>query len=242
MKWVPLSCLLLLSACQQASIVQPSQDTVSVAPRSEQPEPPTPRISKQSMVDQLLAQGELALKIGRLSKPLEDNALDRFKAVLMMQPGNRRAEEGLRIVNLTYTEMVREALAKGRLRQAREAMSALETYFPGSPINELVRSELQRAEAVVAKTKQSVPLNEGEEWISLPAAEVAQRTADVEGRLVEIARRISESDQSILIYARNDAEGRWIYKTMSDAVDGFRIRGDIRLNHEPAVKLMAPLK
>lgn len=60
--------------------------------------------------------------------------------------------------------------------------------------------------------------------------------------LEQLARRVSQSDESIMIYARNDAEGRWIYKTMKDAVGDYRIRGDIRISRQPALELLSPME
>lgn len=233
---------LLVTGCQGAavkpSLPQIGSEVVSAA-RTAPVE--NTSISKRQMIQKLLLQGEAALAAGRLTEPAEDNAADRFGAVLLIDPGNDRAREGLQMINLSYAEAVREALAKGRLWQARRSLRTMQKHFPSSPINQAVADEVRSAEATVKTARAEVTLKEGEEWIELSSAELGERTAEVKKVLAGVAEKISQTGRSVMIYARNDAEGRWIYKMMNEAVDGFRIRGDIRIANQPALKLMAPL-
>jgi hypothetical protein len=57
-----------------------------------------------------------------------------------------------------------------------------------------------------------------------------------------VAQRVRESDETVLILARTDAEGRWIYKVMRESVGEYRIRGDIRITREPALVLQPPIE
>ena len=41
-----------------------------------------------------------------------------------------------------------------------------------------------------------------------------------------------------VIVARNDAEGRWIYKSMQQAIEGYRLRGNIKMGKRPKVTLI----
>ena len=76
-----------------------------------------------------------------------------------------------------------------------------------------------------------------------PLAEAAltAQSADVVDYLQAIARRARQEDESLLIVARSDAEGRWIYQQMRQAVQGYRLRGDIKLGKRPKVLLLPPI-
>jgi len=54
-----------------------------------------------------------------------------------------------------------------------------------------------------------------------------------------VARQIQASGGTFLIRARTDEEGRWIYKTMKDAVSGYRLRGNIEAAATPGIIISA---
>jgi hypothetical protein len=51
---------------------------------------------------------------------------------------------------------------------------------------------------------------------------------------------LQASEATFLIRARTDEEGRWIYKTMRDAVGGYRLRGNIDVSGTPAIVVSTP--
>jgi hypothetical protein len=114
--------------------------------------------------------------------------------------------------------------------------------FPGAELLQPLRAELQqRVKAATAAAETPAP-TDGRERVPLPAQPLADKTDEVTQLLVQLAQRVRQSDESIMIYARSDAEGRWIYKTMKDAVGDYRIRGDIRIAQQPAIDLLSPLE
>jgi hypothetical protein len=72
--------------------------------------------------------------------------------------------------------------------------------------------------------------------ISLSAAELSAKSPAIETTLRNLAKRVAASNELLIINARNDAEGRWIYKTMKDAA-GARLRGDIKISSTPSIQL-----
>jgi signal transduction histidine kinase len=230
---------LLLPACGAA----PVKPTASpeATPSASKPSPPvlTPR---QRSVNALLGDAESAMAQGRFSLPAHDNAHDRFRAVQLLDPGNKQALAGLHSILLVYVDRVQQALSAGRLHAAAADLRQAEQLFPGTELLPPLRTELERRAKAAATAAETPVPTDGRERIVLPAQPLAEKTEEVKQLLVQLAHRVRQSDESIMIYARSDAEGRWVYKTMKDAVDEYRIRGDIRINRQPAIELLSPME
>lgn len=179
---------------------------------------------------------------GRYSLPAHDNAYDRFRAVQLLDAGNQQALAGLHSILLVYVDRIQQSIGAGRLHAAAADLRQAEQLFPGAELLPPLRAELARRSKSSAVTAKAPIPADGRERVVLPAQPLRDKTEDVKQLLVRLANRVRESDESILIYARTDAEGRWIYKTMKDAVGDYRIRGDIRINRQPAIELLSPLE
>jgi hypothetical protein len=228
----------LLPACGTAPIKPVSAPVVEAAPQTAGPA----HTARQRTVDGLLNEAEAAMRQGRFALPAHDNAYDRFRAVEMLDPGNRQAQSGMQGVLLVYVDRVQQALGAGRLHAAAADLRQARQLFPGAPLLVPLQAELDRRSASVAQTMKAPVPEEGRERIQLPPQPLAQKSPDVKQMLEQLAQRVSQSDESVMIYARNDAEGRWIYKTMKDAVGDYRIRGDIRISAQPALEFLSPME
>lgn len=192
----------------------------------------------------LLDQAELAFRSGNFFSPKHNNAFDRFHSVLLINPNNQEARAGIQAILLRYTSVARDAIGSGRLRSAQQYLHEVEMYFPGnSLVLDLKRKlrEQQRKQRPPTEQLMSSEKTLEHEDITLSKAELKARTEAIVGVLSSIAERLQQSDESILIFARNDREGRWMYKTMKSAVDGYRIRGDIRISGTPKIRILPPL-
>lgn len=224
-----------LSACAAAPV---PKTVVPLPPESAAPSP-TPR---QHTVSRLLSEADFAMSQSRFSLPVHDNAHDRFRAVLLLDPGNKRAQAGLHGILLVYADRIQQSLGAGRFQAAAADLRLADQLFPGAELLQPLRAELQqRVKAATAAAETPAP-TDGRERVPLPAQPLADKTDEVTQLLVQLAQRVRQSDESIMIYARSDAEGRWIYKTMKDAVGDYRIRGDIRIAQQPAIDLLSPLE
>lgn len=233
------SAAVYLSACGAAPVKPDVKPAAAPPPPAPSPPPLTPR---QRTVNALLDDAESAMAQGRFSLPAHDNAHDRFRAVQLLDPGNKQAQAGLHSILLVYVDRVQQSLSAGRLHAAAADLRQAEQLFPGTELLPPLRAELERrSRAVEVAAKTPVPAD-GRERIALPAQPLAEKREEVKQLLVQLAHRVRQSDESIMIYARSDAEGRWIYKTMKDAVDDYRIRGDIRITRQPAVELLSPME
>lgn len=198
---------------------------------------------KALMIQRLLAQGDAAFKRGRYTLPEGDNALDRYRAVLMLDPENPDARAGLDSVLLAYIDHVRSVLSAGYLGNAKQLLQRAGDVFIDTPVLQDLREDIEREEARRNAQEDALADTEippGEKTL-LPKAELEQRSDDIVITLTALAQRVRESNESVMIMARSDREGRWIYKVMQDAAKDYRIRGDIRVSRIPAVVLMAPL-
>jgi hypothetical protein len=231
-------CLLtaLLSACGGAPVKPSTAPVVEAAPTA------PARSARERTIDGLLSEAEAAIRQGRYALPAHDNAYDRFRAVQMLDANNQQAQSGLHSILLIYVDRVQQSLIAGRLHAAAADLRQAKQLFPGAELLNPLQAELNRrakSSEVVAKTP--VP-TDGRERIKLPEQALTQKSEDVKQLLEEVGKRVSQSDETVMIYARNDAEGRWIYKTMKDVVGDYRIRGDIRISRQPALEILSPME
>lgn len=228
--------LLALGSCGAAQVKAPTPVAVPAAP----PVPPPSQPPREHAFAALLAEAEVALNQGRLTLPVHDNAYDRFQAVQLLDADNQQARAGLQSILLVYVDRINQALAADRLQAANAELRQAQAYFSGADLLRPLAEAVRKRNHEVA---QNAPASGGgRERIVLPAQPLSRKAEEVRNLLVQLAQRVRQSDESVMIYARSDAEGRWIYKTMKDAVDEYRIRGDIRITNQPAVVLLAPLE
>lgn len=194
-------------------------------------------------IERLVAQAESALLNGQLTLPIEDNAYDRFQAVLLLDPSNEYAKKGMQRILLAYIVRVHQALTAGRVADAKRMGQRVQGYFPKDPLVLVLMAKIAATEKTLNAKEIKIlqaSVDDGTR-VLLPKSALSQRGKGAESILTKVALRVRESDEGVMIYARSDSEGRWIYKTMKKAAEGYRIRGDIRINHNPSIVFMAPL-
>lgn len=193
---------------------------------------------KAVVFDRLIQEAEKAVLEGRLTTPANNNALDKLRAAGLVRPDDPRVQAGVQAIVDSYEKLVAEALHTGNLEQAGKLLRRLLLVAPKHERAADFRQQI--AEARAARPEQtSVPDPQGRVWLS-PSA-LRARGEPITAVLQALAEEVQRSDWSIHIYARTDEEGRWIYKTLKEAVPGYRIRGDIRISATPYVQLMDPL-
>ena len=103
---------------------------------------------------------------------------------------------------------------------------------------------LQRALSIAATVEQAESVRSrfkaqpSEREFLLATADLTVRNDIIAARLVELAQIARKAQSRLLIVARNDAEGRWIYRKMREAVDGHRLRGNIDIGSVPRIVLL----
>jgi tetratricopeptide (TPR) repeat protein len=80
-----------------------------------------------------LQAAESALAANRLTTPVGDNAVERFRAVLELEPGNAAAQDGLTRVAEKYVSMARRSASRGDHANAESLLAKAESLEPDVP-------------------------------------------------------------------------------------------------------------
>ena len=228
---------ILLSACQlfpgKAAVEEPIpeiiQPTAAVLPEVTE---------QQRNINALLSEADYALSQNKLLYPINDNAYDRYKSVLLMVPGNERAKQGLQTISLRYVELARSAAVHGDVAGAQSMIK----YARGVDNNAVVQDALETIRKQIANTPSAKPYRAEEGEQILDGNLLKAKDPQVISQLMGIAQKAKKTGDFVLIVARNDAEGRWIYQQLRSAVPGFLVRGDIKIGQPARVKLVSSLE
>ncbi len=197
--------------------------------------------------ESLLKQAQEAFRKARYTTPQHNNAYDKFHSVLLLNPDNAQARAGLQAILLRYSRLVRTALESGRVKAASAYLHQAELFYPANALLMDLKKEIHRVKTRYAQrqsTMQNIaskaPLPAHED-VGLPEKELSAKSEAILDVLVDIGKRLKDSDESVLIFARSDREGRWIYKQLKQAAEGYRVRGDIRIARAPKLRILPPL-
>lgn len=226
--WVALV-VILMAGCAAPTkkpvkrLVMPVQKPAVVAP--------APAVDRQ--LAYMLSAGERALAAGRLATPEDDNAVYWFQAVLRQQPGNVQASTGLQQVIVHYAQWAREALAAGKPDQAGVYLQRGLRVAPGNPLLLGLQAEVGKARSLSRQREAST-----DNSVRVSSGQLAAQSPELLAELQRVALLARERNAMVLITARTDAEGRWMYQKMREAVPGYRLRGDIQPGSAPRVSVM----
>ena len=100
-------------------VVVEEEKPVVVAAKPLTPKPRRVTAGDRLKIIGLINNAKMALEENRLMSPANDNAYDRYRQVLELDPNEKRAKQGLREVAIRYVDLAGQAAAKGDLEQAR---------------------------------------------------------------------------------------------------------------------------
>ena len=114
---------------------------------------------QEADVARLLAAAEADLKARRLTSPVSNNAWDRYKKVLELEPANPDAIKGMERVIETYMELVSTAVEQEDFGQAESYLERIRDLHPDSPSLLMGRMQLEdarqaRADRLAAQGRQ----------------------------------------------------------------------------------------
>ncbi len=221
--------LALVAACA----TKPAVTVYSPQP-VEEPVPEQPvlidetALRRARILADLLYDAKSAYDDNRLMLPAGNNAYEIYQQVLQLDPGNAVAVQGIEEIALRYVAL------------AESAINLAEYDNADSMLARATRLSPQRAEIAATRARlEQARKNRVQVHVIDPAGLKAQ-SLEVMSELAEIAQQIQRTEATFLIRARSDEEGRWIYKTMRDAVGGYRLRGNIDITGTPAVVITTP--
>jgi hypothetical protein len=183
---------------------------------------------RQRVLADMLYEAKLAFEANRLMSPPGNNAYDIYLQVLEVDEGNPVAIAGIREIALRYIELSDDAISRNQYDEAASYLRRTAELMPDT-------EALVDARARLAKARENKITT-----FALNPDELRSRNAVVVQQLGDIARQILEMEAVFMINARTDEEGRWIYQTMREAVNGFRLRGNININGSPSVMVTVP--
>lgn len=206
------------------------------------------KIEIQAAVEDLLTTADNYLKQDQLRTPANANAYDRYKAVLLLDKNNARAQAGLDAIVRRYLELARVTAKRGRLSQAREFIANAERVGGKTKQTQRALAAIGQVKATTPNTKLQKPVPivakadvSDNTQFELDKTALSNRDRVMVAQLQSLGLRVKDTREYVLIHARSDAEGRWIYQQMRNASKGYRLRGDIRRSKTPKVILQPPL-
>jgi len=221
-----------LVACQStAKQEQPPAPAVQIAPV------PAELTPQQKVISRLLGEADYCLSQNRLLNPIADNAHDRYRSVLLMVPNNERAKLGLQAIALRFVDLAQTAAKRGNLSEANTMIKYAKSIDNNAVVQDAANS--LRKQLVNIPPAKAYVASEGE--IVLDAKMLQSKDPQLTTQLVNVAQKAKQTDQFVLIIARTDADGRWVYQQLRNAVPGYLVRGDIRIGSPARVKLVKTL-
>lgn len=182
---------------------------------------------RQFLAD-ILFEGLQALDADRLLTPVDNNAYARFQRVLAYEPDNAIALQGLEDIARRYIELSLQASRRGLFAEASTMLENARFVDADHPDLASTWITLQ------------AEINSGDLFFDLDNNAITRRSESAQAQLVDIAHKARELSANILITAPNDDNARWIFNTMREAVDGYRLRGNIELASRTTVRLRIP--
>lgn len=221
-----------LTACQSTpKQEEPPAPIAQVAPA------PVELTPQQKVINRLLGEADYCLSRNQLLNPIADNAHDRYRSVLLMEPENERAKLGLQAIALRFVDQAQTAAKRGNLSEANTLIKYAKSIDNNAVVQDAANS--LRKQLVNIPPAKAYVAAEGE--VVLDAKMLQSKDPQLTTHLTSVAHKAKQTDQFVLIIARTDADGRWVYQQLRNAVPGYLVRGDIRIGSPARVKLVKTL-
>lgn len=220
-RWVLLLAALLLASCAQQRLPTGSPTTAEEVPAvvSEQ------QLERRRQVAELLSRAVRQLRRDRLMVPAGDSAYEYFQQVLRLERENAAAQRGIAAVNARYLQLAEEAFRGGDYARSQRMLTGAGRVATTAAQIDMLRLRY-RAPALAAN-----------EFL-LQLRQLDSRNEALLHYLQELTDKLVAAHSRLLIVARNDAEGRWLYQQMRQMAGGYRLRGNIQVGPRPRIILL----
>jgi len=205
-------------------------------------------------LDEVLEKARLAMDERRYIEPAKNNALEHFRTVLQLEPGNAEATEGLKRLGGLLIARARTALDERRFDNALAELEAARSIDPNDQrlVEVDARLDSMRAQTALAQIQATLAaqnfdraqtlLEAAQKDALLPPAQIAQLSKDLENkrRVVTVARLVASAEARL-------SSGRLVTPnddSAKDAIQSLREAGasaDLiaRLNNDLNQRLLA---
>ena len=213
---------LLLLGC--ATPKAPAPAPVAPAPTPEETAPAQPPIDLDRL-DRLLTLGDAALKAGRLLAPPGDSAYDYYRDALAVAPNHPAALAGLDRIVDRYVAMANDAIQRGRYDRAKNLLERARFINPD-------HEGIATADGQIKLLQSS-----DRRRIALDGASLSERSSEMAASLAKLGVDAKADNAWVVITARNDEEGRWIYQQLRAAPGERRIHAELVIGAAPSVEI-----
>ena len=159
-------------------------------------------------LDEVLEKARMAMDERRYIEPAKNNALEHFRQVLVMDPGNAEATEGLNRLGGLLIARARTALDERRFDNALAELEAARSINPGDQrlVEVDARLDSMRAQTALAQIQATLAaqnferaqalLESAEKDALLPPAQIAQLKRDLDGKRksVTVSRLVASAE------------------------------------------------
>jgi TonB family protein len=205
-------------------------------------------------LDEVLEKARLAMDERRYIEPARNNALEHFRTVLQIEPGNAEATEGLKRLGGLLIARARTALDERRFDNALAELEAARSIDPNDArlVEVDARLDTMRAQTALAQIQATLAaqnfdraqtlLEAAQKDALLPPAQIAQLSKDLDNkRRAVVVNRLVTSAESRLSNGRlvtpNDESAKDAIKALREA--GAPAEVVTRLNNDLNQRLLA---
>ena len=199
-------------------------------------------------LDEVLEKARLAMDERRYIEPVKNNALEYFRQVLLLDPGNAEATEGLKRLGGLLIARARNALEERRFDNALAELEAARSIDQNDPRLAEVDAKLDsmRAQTALAQIQATLAaqnfdraqtlLEAAQKDALLPPAQIAQLSKDLDGkrRSVTITRLVASAEARL-------ASGRLVTPADDSAKDSIQALKEAGASADLVARLNADL-
>ena len=207
-----------------------------------------PVAAPAASLDEVLEKARLAMDERRYIEPLKNNALEHFRQVLVLDPQNAEATEGLKRLGGLLIARARTALDERRFDNALIELEAARSIDPNDArlVEVDARLDSMRAQTALAQIQATLAaqnfdraqtlLEAAQKDALLPPAQIAQLTKDLEGkrRAVVVSRLVASAESRL-------ANGRLVTPADESAKDSIKALREAGAPNEVVARLNADL-
>ena len=132
-------------SAQSATDSNPPMPAINSSPESKQQVASKQPIDAASLKKHLAA-AEKAMKAGRFTTPLKDNAHKHYQAALVIDPNNAQANAGLKKIVDRYVQYIEKAKSTGQSNKIELYLQRAEAVLPDDPKLQKIRAALAAAQ------------------------------------------------------------------------------------------------
>lgn len=154
-----------------------------------------PVVTASEEVTAALERARRALRAGRYFEPAQDNAIDFYRAVLILQPNEPEAMDGLRRVAELLLGRTEQALIKDDPTEARRLLDAVRRAQPKHPRLAFLEAQVARPTRSAPASQTSGSADTGKKAAAPSSPAPAKQQSDPSQELLTLARSRLDMDQ-----------------------------------------------